>query len=167
MKKMTPSSPLTLASKFTSVDSLYPFLVGIVIFIVALILSSCSKDDAAAEDFSADASKLAGTYTVTDTDEYDEIETYEVTITTSKDGGAFVEISNFGDFMYVPVKATIKGKTFDIPHQTFKGKTMTIVLSGSGSLAGDVLSFKYILDTDDDYSFEHNCAATKKQGITN
>ena len=158
--KKTPPSSKSLAARFTSIDSLYPFLVGILIFIGTLILSSCSKDDN--EDFSADVSKLAGTYAVADTDEYDEIENYEVTITKSKDGGANVEISNFGDFMYVPVKATIKGNTFDIPHQSFKGKTMTISLSGSGTVNGSVITFKYILETDDDYTFEHNCAATKK-----
>jgi len=158
--KKTPPSSKNLAAQLTSIDSLYPFLVGILIFIGTLILSSCSKDDN--EDFSADVSKLAGTYAVADTDEYDEVENYEVTITKSKDGGANVEISNFGDFMYVPVKATIKGNTFDIPHQSFKGKTMTIALSGSGTVNGSAINFKYTLETDDDYTFEHNCAATKK-----
>ncbi|HEY5744471.1 MAG TPA: hypothetical protein VIU12_00205 [Chryseolinea sp.] len=158
--KKTPPSPNTLAARLTSIDSLYPFLAGILIFIGTLILSSCSKDEN--EDFSADVSKLAGTYAVADTDEYDEVENYEVTITKSKDGGANVEISNFGDFMYVPVKATIKGNTFDIPHQSFKGKTMTIELSGSGTVSGSSITFKYTLETDDDYTFEHNCAATKK-----
>jgi len=105
---------------------------------------------------------LAGTYTVADTDDYDEVENYEATITKSKDGGANVEIGNFGDFMYVPVKASVKGNTFDIPHQSFKGKTMTIALSGSGTVNGSSITFKYTLETDDDYTFEHNCATTKK-----
>ena len=82
------------------------------------------KDD---EDFSADIAKVVGTYTVVDTDEDDDVENYTVTISKSGNG---VEISNFGDIMYVPVKATIRGNTFTIPSQTFKGKTMTIVIYG-------------------------------------
>ena len=63
--------------------------------------------------------------------------------------------------MYVPVKANIKGNSFTIPSQTFKGKSMTIVVSGQGTLSGDKLSFDYVIETDDDYLLEHSCVATK------
>jgi hypothetical protein len=127
------------------------------LFVVALILSSCDKDD---EDFSADIARVVGTYNVTDTDEDNEVENYSVTITKAGNG---VEISNFGDFMYVPVKATIKGNSFNIPSQTFQGKSMTIKVYGSGTLNGNKLTFDYTIETDDDYLLEHSCDATKLQ----
>jgi len=156
MKKNTLSSK-TLITSLTSVDSLSPLLIGILLFVTTLILSSCDKDE---EDFSADIAKVVGTYTVTDTDEDNDIENYSVTITKSGNG---VQISNFGDIMYTPVKATIKGNAFNIPSQTFKGKTMTIIIYGSGSLNGNKLSFDYTIQTDDDYYLEHTCEATKQQ----
>ena len=156
MKKNSPSSK-TLITSLTSVDSLSPLLIGILLFVTTLILSSCDKDE---EDFSADIAKVVGTYTVTDTDEDNEIENYSVTITKSGNG---VQISNFGDIMYTPVKATIKGNTFNIPSQTFKGKSMTIIIYGSGTLNGDKLSFDYTIQTDDDFYLEHSCEATKQQ----
>ena len=94
MKKNSLSSK-TLVTSLTSVDSLSPLLIGILLFVTTLILSSCDKDE---EDFSADIAKVVGTYTVTDTDEDNEVENYSVTITKSGNG---VEISNFGDIMYV------------------------------------------------------------------
>src|SRR5688500_10233643 len=78
------------------------------LFFALIALSSCSKDDEV--DNSADLAKVVGTYSVVDTDEYGEVENYGITISKSKDGG--VEVSNFGDFMYVPVKATINGNSF-------------------------------------------------------
>jgi len=156
MKKNSLSSK-TLITSLTSVDSLSPLLIGILLFVTTLILSSCDKDE---EDFSADIAKVVGTYTVTDTDEDNEIENYSVTITKSGNG---VQISNFGDIMYTPVKATIKGNTFNIPSQTFKGKSMTIIIYGSGTLNGDKLSFDYTIQTDDDFYLEHSCEATKQQ----
>ena len=127
------------------------------LFISVLILSSCSKDD---EDFGADIAKVVGTYNVTDKDEDNEVENYSVTITKAGNG---VEISNFGDIMYVPVKATIKGNSFNIPKQTFQGKSMTIEIYGSGNLNGSKLTFDYTIKTDDDYILEHSCDATKQQ----
>jgi len=153
--------PETPANKWISLDFLYPLLVSILVFIGTLILSGCAKEET--ENLTADPTRVAGTYTVADTDENNEIKSYEVTITQSADGNAIVEIGNFGNFMYAPLKATLKGNAFDIPQQSFKGKTMTIALSGSGTVQGDVLNFKYTLETDDDYIFEHNCAASKKE----
>jgi hypothetical protein len=156
MKKNALSSK-TLVTRFTSVDSLSPLVIGMLLFVTALILSSCDNDD---EDFSADIARVVGTYNVTDTDEDDEVENYSVTITKAGNG---VEISNFGDIMYVPVKATIKGNDFTIPSQTFQGKSMTIEIFGSGTLNGSKLTFDYTIKTDDDYLLEHSCDATKQQ----
>jgi hypothetical protein len=121
-----------------------------------LIFSSCSDDD---EDFSVDAAKVVGTYSVTDTDEDGDVETYSITISQSKDGG--IEISNFGDIMYVPVKATIKGNVFNVPAQTFKGKSMTIVITGNGTMNNTNLNFDYSIDTGDGIVLEHSCVASK------
>ncbi|HMG91491.1 MAG TPA: hypothetical protein VK589_15635 [Chryseolinea sp.] len=155
--KKNPLTFKTLVTSLTSVDSLSPLFIGMLLFISVLILSSCSKDD---DDFGADIAKVVGTYNVTDTDEDDEVENYSVTITKAGNG---VEISNFGDIMYVPVKATIKGNSFNIPKQTFQGKSMTIEIYGSGTLNGSKLTFDYTIKTDDDFILEHSCDATKQQ----
>jgi hypothetical protein len=155
--KKNPLSSKTLVTRLTSVDSLSPLVIGMILFVTALILSSCDKDE---DDFSADIARVVGTYSVTDTDEDNEIENYSVTITKAGNG---VEISNFGDIMYVPVKATIKGNSFNIPSQTFQGKSMTIVIFGSGTLNGSKLTFDYTIKTDDDYILEHSVDATKQQ----
>jgi hypothetical protein len=155
--KKNPLSSKTLVTRFTSVDSLSPLIIGMLLFVTALILSSCNKDD---DDFSADIARVVGTYNVTDTDEDNDVENYSVTITKAGNG---VQISNFGDIMYVPVKATIKGNTFNIPSQTFQGKSMTIEIFGSGTLNGTKLTFDYTIKTDDDYILEHSCDATKQQ----
>ena len=128
-------------------------------FCAVLVLTSCSKDDDA---INADVQKISGTFDVEETDEFDDVETYTVTIVQSKNGGANIEINNFGDFMYVPVKATIKGSAFTIPPQTFVGKTVTIIISGSGTFNGTNLIFNYSLDTGDDIILENSCVATKQ-----
>jgi len=148
----------TLVTRLTSVDSLSPLFIGFLLFAVDLIFGSCSKDEE--PDFTADISKAVGTYYVTDTDEDNEVENYTVTISKSGNG---LEISNFGDIMYVPVKATIQGNAFTIPSQTFEGKSMTIVIDGQGTLNGNKLSFDYSIKTDDDYLLEHVCDATKQE----
>ena len=123
---------------------------------MAFMLGSCSDDD---EDFSADIEKVVGTYHVVDTDENEEVENYSVTINKSGNG---VQISNFGDIMYVPVKATIRGNIFTIPSQIFQGKTMTITIYGQGTLNGNNLTFDYTIETDDDFLLEHTCSATRQ-----
>jgi hypothetical protein len=156
--KKNPLYSKTFVTRLTSVDSLSPLFIGMMLFVAALILSSCDNDDE--PDHSADIAKVVGTYSVADKDENDEIEYYSVTITKAGNG---VEISNFGDIMYVPVKATIKGNSFNIPSQTFQGKSMTIEIYGSGTLNGDKLTFDYTIKTDDDYYLEHSCDATRQQ----
>ena len=156
--KKNPLSSKTLVNRLTSVDSLSPVIIGLLLFLITFILGSCDNDDE--PDYSADIAKVVGTYSVIDTDEDDDVENYSVTITKAGNG---VEISNFGDIMYVPVKATIKGNTFNIPPQTFEGKSMTIEIYGSGTLSGNKLTFDYTIKTDDDYYLEHSCDATKQQ----
>ena len=156
--KKKPLSSKTLVSRLTSVDSLSPVVIGLLLFLVTFILGSCDNDDE--PDYSADIAKVVGTYSVVDTDEDNDVEYYSVTISKAGNG---VEISNFGDIMYVPVKATIKGNTFNIPSQEFKGKSMTIQIYGSGTLNGNNLTFDYTIKTDDDYYLEHVCDATKQQ----
>jgi hypothetical protein len=147
---------ITLKSLYTSTSAQILFRTYITPILFALVtLSSCSKDD---EDFSADVAKIVGTYSVTDTFENGDVETYSITISDSKDGG--VEISNFGDIMYVPVKATIKGNTFHVPAQTFKGKSMTIIITGQGILNGSQLTFDYTIETSNSL-LEHSCVASK------
>lgn len=123
-----------------------------------ITLASCSDND---DSVNPDIAKLAGTYSVVDTDEDGEVKNYNVTITQA-DGG--VEISNFGKIMYVPVKAAINGNAFTIPAQTFKGKSMTIIIKGQGTLNGNNLNFDYTIDTDDGYVLEHTCVANKSNG---
>ena len=130
-----------------------------IVLATTLLTISCSKDDDA---INADVQKISGTFDVEETDEFDDVETYTVTIVQSKNGGANIEINNFGDFMYVPVKATIKGSAFTIPPQTFVGKTVTIIISGSGTFNGTDLIFDYSLDTGDDIILENSCVATKQ-----
>lgn len=147
----------TLKILYTSTLAHILFRTYITPILFALVtLTSCSKDD---KDINPDVAKVVGTYTVTDTDEDGDIETYSITISDSKDGG--VEISNFGDMMYVPVKATINGNNFQVPAQTFNGKSMTIIITGHGTFNGGQLTFDYTIETDDDYLLEHSCVASK------
>jgi hypothetical protein len=122
-----------------------------------ITLTSCNNDDD--NGVNADVAKIVGTYSVTDSFEDREDENYSITITDAKDGG--VEVSNFGDIMYVPVKATINGSTFTVPPQTFNGKSMTIIITGNGTLNGDQLIFDYTIDTGDNDLLEHSCIAKK------
>jgi len=124
-----------------------------------ILLASCSDDD---NGSGADVQQALGSYSVEDTDESDETETYTISITKGKNGSN-LEISNFGDIMYVPVKANIKGDKLTIPSQTFKGQSMTIIISGQGTLNNNELSFDYVIETDDDYFLEHTCIATKME----
>jgi hypothetical protein len=69
---------------------------------------------------------------------------YSVSISMGAKGG--LEISNFGDVMNVPVKASARGNQIIIESQTFKNPSgKTIVVAGSGTIAGDVLTFHYTI----------------------
>jgi len=146
-----------LKNVISSISAHNTFRNYITILMFAIVtLTSCSDDD---DGPNPDIAKVVGSYTVVDTDEDGDVENYSINITQSKDGG--IEISNFGDFMYVPVKASIKGNSFTVPSQTFKGKSMTIVVAGNGTLNGNTLNFDYTIDTDDDILLEHSCVASK------
>ena len=126
-----------------------------VLMFVIVSLSSCSDDD---DGPNPDLAKAVGSYSVVDTDENGDVENYTINITNATDGG--LEISNFGDIMYVPVKASINGNSLTVPSQTFKGKSMTIVVAGAGTLNGNTLNFDYNIKTGD-HLLEHSCVASK------
>src|SRR5688572_13166608 len=142
------------ASSSISAHVLFRNYITVLMFAI-VTLSSCSDDD---NGPNPDIAKVVGSYSVVDTDEDGEVENYSINITQSKGGG--LEISNFGDIMYVPVKASINGNTFMVPAQTFKGKSMTIVVTGDGTLNGNTLNFDYTIDTDA-VLLEHSCVASK------
>ncbi len=122
-----------LKNVVSSISAHILFRNYITVLMFAIVsLSSCSDDD---DGPNPDLAKAVGSYSVVDTDEDGDVENYSINITKSKDGG--LEISNFGDIMYVPVKASIKGNSFNVPAQTFKGKSMTIVVAGTGTLNGN------------------------------
>ena len=154
--KKNPLSFKSLSGRLASITFNSANVIALVLLSMPFVLGSCNDDD---EDFSTEIEKVVGTYSVVDTDEDDDVESYSVAITKSGNG---VSISNFGDIMYVPVKATIKGNVFTIPSQTFVGKTMTIIISGKGTLNGNTLTFDYTIDTGDDILLEHTCSATKQ-----
>ncbi len=111
-----------------SAHTLFRNYITVLMFAI-VSLTSCSDDD---DGPNPDLAKAVGSYSVVDTDENGDVENYSINITNAKDGG--LEISNFGDIMYVPVKASINGNSFTVPSQTFKGKSMTIVVAGSGNI---------------------------------
>src|SRR6188474_1866438 len=97
-------SPKHGVTKFASLNFFSPLFICFLFITAALILSGCKDDD---DDTSPDVTKLVGTYAVEETDMWNDVDNYTVTISKSKDGGANIEISNFGDFMFTPVKGTI------------------------------------------------------------
>jgi len=121
-------------------------------FVLSFTLTACSDDDS--------PNPYIGTYAVLETDEFDDEENYTIKLAKTSQG---FEITNFGDIMNVPVKASINGKTLTIPDQTFVGKTITIVVSGQGSFNSDgMLTFTYAVATGDDIILEYSCVATKQ-----
>jgi len=144
-------------AKVASADFSSPLFICILFFTATLILFGCKDDD---DDTSPDVAKLTGTYDVAETDMYNDVDNYTITISKSTDGGSAIEIGNFGDFMFKPVKGTIAGNTLTIPSQTFTANT-TIKISGSGTLTGNNLHFDYTLESGGD-TFEYSCEATKK-----
>jgi hypothetical protein len=129
------------------------FINIMVVSSLVSVLTSCDKDD--------EGPSIWGSYSVEETDQYDEVENYTITFTQSKLGGANVEISNFGDFMFVPVKGTLNENTLTIPAQTFTAGNKTIVITGNGTLTGNKLNFDYSMETGGD-TFEYSCAAAKQ-----
>jgi len=157
MKKPSISHKQNITNVF-SVNALLPLFTGLLFFFAALTLSSCKDDN---DDVtSVDVTKLVGTYAVIETNSYNEIENYTITIAKSKLGGANVEIMEFGGFMFSPVKATIVGNKLSIPTQTFKSPS-TIVITGDGTLNGNTLNFNYTLEVGGD-EYISSCVASLK-----
>lgn len=139
--------------------NLLPNGFTVLVLAASIFLAACNDDE---DQFAAGVEKAVGTYSVEDTAEWGEVEYYTITIKKSSEGGPYVEISNFGDIMYVPIKAMISGDKFGIPAQTFSEKTMSITISGSGSFVGDTLEFDYTIEVDDGSILEHSCVAAKQ-----
>jgi hypothetical protein len=131
-------------------------IMYVLLIAVVFSLSSCSDDDDAKPDTRG---QFIGTYAVEDVVD-DDVDEYEITISNGTDGD--LNISNFGDRVYAPVKATADGNKITIKPQSFtnpsSGKTLKI--SGSGTLSGNVLTFTYTFDGFLEYTA--NCKATKK-----
>lgn len=122
-----------------------------------LFFNGCDTEEEAPN---ASVQKIVGTYFLTDNDGYNGEKNYSVSLNVASKTGSDIEINNFGDIMHVPVKANIEGDQITIPAQTFKGKTMTITISGSGTVTNEKLEFDYIIETDD-RTLESFCVATK------
>ena len=150
-------SPTHGVIKFASLNFLSPLVICFLFFTATLTLSSCKDDD---DDTNPDVAKIVGTYDVEETDMYNDVDNYTITIAKSKDGGANIEINNFADFLFVPVKGTIVGNTLTIPSQTFTATT-SIKISGNGTLNGNILLFDYEMISGGD-TFEYSCEATKQ-----
>lgn len=147
------------ANRSLALESVRSFKMITLVFVALLGLSACDENDES--DFTADVEKVIGTYEVSDLFETDEEpEVYEISLVKSDKGAPHIEITNFGDIMYVPVKGIVKGNTFTVPAQTFKGKSMTIVITGSGTFNDNELTFDYVIDTGDS-ELSHSCEAVK------
>jgi len=143
----------------TSISQRFRNNFALVIMLAVLTLASCSDDDKATEPDTRQ--QFVGTYIVKDISASSGYN-YEYSVNISMGSKGDLEISNFGDVMNVPVKAKAKGNQLIIPSQTFKnpsGKTLTV--TGSGTLASNVLTFNYTTAGYIDYT--GNCTAEKGQ----
>jgi hypothetical protein len=154
--KTNTLSPARVTKPISS-NSLSPLAMINCLFLAALLLMGSCKDD---DETSPDVAKLAGTYAVTETNMYDAVDNYTITIKKSKGGETNIEINNFGGFMYVPVKGTIQGNSLTIPSQTFTANS-TIKISGSGTLIGNELQFEYFMESGGEV-YPFICEATKQ-----
>lgn len=135
--------------------------IGVILMVlIALALVSCSDDDKAV--LPDTRQQFVGNYEVEDISASSGY-TYEYTVSINMGQKGDLEITNFADMMNVPVKAKAKGNQIIIESQTFKngstGNTLTV--EGSGTIANDVLTFKYTTKGVLDYS--GNCTAKKYQ----
>ena len=132
----------------------YVFMVS-----VLFTLASCSDDDDAKPDTS---SQFIGTYAVEDVSASSGyVYEYDVTISNGADG--YLHISNFADMFNVPVKASVAGNKITIKSQSFTNPSSgnSILVSGSGTLSGNVLNFTYT--TTGYLNYTGTCTANKKQ----
>jgi hypothetical protein len=131
------------------------------LLLVAFFTLSARVDDHP-DDVKAQVKDLTGTYNVSDKRQVGtESKNYSITITKSVAGIAAVEVANFGNVMYAPVRAVIRGNNFYIEPQLFRGKKMSITVSGSGTINNTGLQFDYVIDTGKS-QLTYRCEATKK-----
>ena len=150
MKTQTATPVINI--RFSEVISYYVFLACI-LFAVA----SCADEDEARPDTRA---QFIGTYEVEDVSTSSG-HTYTYTVTISNGPNGELHFSNFADMFNAPVKATVDGNKITIKSQSFtnSGSGNTIHVSGSGTLAGNVLNFSYTTTGYLDYT--GTCTATK------
>lgn len=140
--------------------NLLPHGFTVLVLAASLFMAACSDDD---DKFGVDVEKVVGTYQVEDTAAWGDVKTYTISIKKSSQGGPNVEITNFGNIMYVPIKGLVSGNQFRIPAQTFSEKKMTITISGEGVFDADgTLEFDYVIDVDNGSLLEHACVAVKQ-----
>lgn len=126
---------------------------------IASVFVSFSYND---EKRNIDVENFAGSYDVAQRSEDGVTTNYTIAFTKSQPGKTNIEIANFGDVMYVPIKGFVEGNKISIPNQTFVGDTMTLVISGSGKLVGDELVFSYTIDTGDTIMRDYRCHAKRQ-----
>jgi hypothetical protein len=132
------------------------------LLLVAVFTLSARVDKHPDDDVEAQLKNLTGTYNVSDKRQVgSESKNYSITITKSVAGMAAVDVANFGNVMYAPVRAVIRGNNFYIEPQQFRGKKMSITVSGSGTFSNAGLQFDYVIDTGKS-QLAYRCEATKK-----
>lgn len=132
------------------------------LLLVAIFTLSARVDNHPDDDVEAQLKNFTGTYNVSDKRQVgSESRNYSITITKSVAGIAAVDVANFGNVMYAPVRAVIRGNNFYIEPQQFKGKKMSITVSGSGTINTTGLHFDYVIDTGKSH-LVYQCDATKR-----
>ena len=85
------------------------------LLLVAVFTLSARVDKHPDDDVEAQLKNLTGTYNVSDKRQVgSESKNYSITITKSVAGMAAVDVANFGNVMYAPVRAVIRGNNFYI-----------------------------------------------------
>jgi hypothetical protein len=138
------------------------YFTRVMLLAVLALVTLSAREDNLPEDLAAHAEKIVGTYRVADQKlNNPEASRYSISIAKSTTGTALIELHNFGNIMYVPITATVRGNHFYIQPQTFKGKTISIVISGAGSFSDTSLHFTYTVNTGHTQLI-HQCEATRK-----
>ncbi|MBK9272361.1 MAG: hypothetical protein IPM48_12270 [Saprospiraceae bacterium] len=106
------------------------------IFASLMILAvSCTKDETNPRD------KFLATYGVVESCPGIN-SSYDIIITTSAESSSTILINNFGE-TGSSVKATVSGNNLTIPNQTINVGGISVTLSGSGALNGNILNITY------------------------
>jgi hypothetical protein len=131
------------------------------LFLLLAAFTLSARVDNHPDDVESHIKNVTGTYNVSDKRRAGiESKNYSITITKSVAGIAAIELANFGNVMYVPVTAVVRGNNFYIEPQIFKGKKMSIVISGSGTITDAGLLFDYTIDTGKSH-LVYQCEAVK------